>query len=232
MRSSILMRVSRAACLMIVAFQFSALAQNGEFDLGMKSARAGDFPQAVVHFQNSYDRNLPAWKLAQIHYNLGVCFYQLKQLDKAVAAFESAVALKADYEKAFYALGMAYADLQKWDQAEAAFQKATKLDGGRNGEAWFDLAFIYIGQKNYDAAFASFQKAIKYKSVATPACHNNIGVIYAMKGNMPMALKEIERAKRLGYKEAEDNLKYLSKIMNEGDSAFLSKLIPMKVREP
>ncbi len=71
--------------LFVLILQFGAFAQATEFDSGMKSAKIGDFQKAVVHFQNSLDKNLSDKKLAQIYYNIGVCFYQLKQTNEAVS---------------------------------------------------------------------------------------------------------------------------------------------------
>lgn len=220
--------IGYSAALMLLALQISLFGQNTEFDAGMKAAQAADFQQAVVHFQKALDKNPPVPRQAQIHYNAGVCFYQLKQPDKAVAELERAVLLKPDYEKAFYALGMAYTDLETWNLAEMAFQKAIKLAGNRSGEAWFDLAFVYVYQKDYDRALESFQKAVKHKSVAAAASHNNIGVIYAIKGSLQIAFKEIELAKKLGYEEAEDNLKYLREVVAKNDKTLISKLILKK----
>lgn len=116
------------------------------------------------------------------------------------------------------------ADSQKWMLAESAFQKTIKLAGGHDAEAWFDLAFVYVGRQNYDEAFKSFRNAVKYGSVAA-ASHNNLGVIYAMKGNMKMAFKEIETAKNLGFGLATDNLQNLQKFISTGDRTSISKLI-------
>lgn len=219
--------ISYATCLMIL-LQISLFAQSVEFEAGMKATQAGDFQKAIVYFQKSLDDNLPAPKRAQIHYNIGVCYYQLNQIGKAIIKYKQAVLLKPDYEKAFYALGMAYSDMQNWTPAERAFQKVIKLAGGRDGEAWFDLAFVYANKEKYDLALESFQKAVEYKSTATAASHNNIGVIYAIKGDLQSAFREIERAKTLGYSEAEDNLKYLSEFASKGDKTTISKLIVRK----
>lgn len=225
---SMMKKLYITAILTLSAFHFSVSAQSADFDSGMKSAQAGDFQTAVVRFQDSLDKNLPVQKQAQIHYNIGACFYRLQQFDEAITELERAVLLKDDYEKAFYALGMAYADSQKWTLAELAFQKTIKLDDGKNGEAWFDLAFVYIGQKNYDEALKSFRKAIKYGSGAAAASHNNIGVIYAMKGNTKMAYKEIETAKKLGFELAADNLENLVEYMRQGERALVSGLFAKK----
>lgn len=221
----ILKNIGQTACLMFLVLQLSAFAQNTVFDSGMKSAQAGDFQSAIVYLRNSLTKSLSTQKRAQTHYNIGFCFFQLKQLDKAVVEFEQAVSLNQNYEKAFYALGVAYSDAQNWSRAENALLKSLKLAGGRSGEAWFDLAVVYVGQKKYDEAFAGFQQAIKFGTVAAPASYNNLGVIYAMNGDLQLGLKEIERAKNLGDGAAEDNLEVLRSIIKSGDQSLIAKLI-------
>jgi Flp pilus assembly protein TadD len=211
--------------LFVLFLQFGAFAQNKEFESGMKAARVKDFQTALEHFQNSKDPNLSDQKLAQVHYNIGVCYYQLKYVANASAEFEAAVKLNPNYEKAFYALGMAQVDLQNWNRAEAVFQQLLKLSNGRNGEAWFDLAFVYVEQKKYDEAFTSFEKASSFGSRSAGAIHNNLGVLYALKGNLERASAEIETAKELGYGEAGKNLAFLRKIMLERDQTLIASLI-------
>ena len=201
--------------LFVLILQSGAFAQAQEFDLGISFAKVGDYQVALQHFQKSFDKNLSPQKIAQIHYNLGVCFYQLKQTNSAITAFQQAVQINPNYERAFYALGMAFSDLKNLSEAEIAFRSSLKLSN--NGETWFDLAFIYIEQKKYNQAFESFQKAINFGSIAIAASHNNLGVIYAMRGNLKMANKEIETAKNLGFSEAENNLEILHQFMISKD---------------
>jgi tetratricopeptide (TPR) repeat protein len=218
-------RIGQAACLAFLVLQLNAFAQNAEYDSGVRSANAGDFRTALIHFKDSLDKVSTARAQAQVYYNIGVCFYHLKQADKAIAELKKAVLIDPRYEKAYYALGMAYSDSQNWTAAETALERAIKLANGRNGEAWFDLAFVYLAQKNFDEALKGFQNAIKYRSVASAASHNNIGVIYAMNGNMLKATEEIEKAISLGYDDARNNLQRLSKTTAQGDRSVFSTLI-------
>lgn len=198
----------------ILLFNFCVISQISEFDLGIKAANSNEFENARTHFQKSLNYDLSNKQLAQVHYNIGVCFYRLKQTNEAVKHFEHAIFLQKKHAKAFYALGMAYSDLGNWQEAEKSFQKAIKMSKNENGEIWFDLAFVYINQKKYDDAFSCFQKAIIFGSQANGASHNNLGVIYAIKGDLLKANIEIEKAKKLGFAEAEENLEILQTIIN------------------
>lgn len=205
--------------LFVLILQFAAFAQ---FDLGMKSAKAGDFQTALQHFQNSRNENLSAKKQAQIHYNIGVCFYQLKQPDKAVTEFEKAVRLYPNYEKAFYALAMANTDLKNFVEAETAFRQSLKLSN--NAETWFDLAAVLFELKKYDESAEGFQNAIRFGSGGSGASHNNLGVIYALKGDFLKAESELKIAEKLKFEDAEINLEIVRKAMTLNDKSLIAKL--------
>ena len=168
------------------------------FEKAVGMANDGKFETALPMFKDSLALakidDAGAGFQAKVHFNIGVCQYRLKQSKAAVAEFEEAIRLaRRDYEKAFYALGMAQAELKNWDRAEEAFRGALRLNR-QNGEAWFDLAFVYLAQKNYESAKQAFQKSVEYKSVAAPVGHNNLGVIFAINGDLEAAVKEFETA--------------------------------------
>jgi len=211
--------------LFVLILQFGAFAQEAEFEAGMKAARGKDFETALAFFQRSISTKLSNKKLAQVHYNIGVCFYRLKETRRAIAQFEQAVRLNPDYEKAFYALGMANSDLQNWERAKDNFQRVLALSRQQNGEAWFDLAFVFVGQENYDKAFTAFQKAIENGSRASGASHNNLGVIYVLRGELEAGISEIEKARALGFREAENNLAYIRQIVTTKDKIAAISLI-------
>ncbi|MET0752311.1 MAG: tetratricopeptide repeat protein, partial [Pyrinomonadaceae bacterium] len=183
------------------------------FENGISAAQSGKYETALVDFRKSlaFSRNEDAGNdfLARVHFNIGVSLYRLQRNEEAVAEYELAIKLsEKSYEKAFYALGMAQSELENWQAAEHAFLEAIRLNR-RNGEAWFDLAFVYLARKNFDAAKQAFQKSIEYKSVDASIGHNNLGVIFALNGDLPSAVKEFETAlKKSGGKlvEAERNL--------------------------
>ncbi|MGC2236960.1 MAG: tetratricopeptide repeat protein [Pyrinomonadaceae bacterium] len=204
--------------IILSAFVFGVSAQTAarqEFENGISAAQNEKYETALVDFKKSlaFSRNedVDSDFLARVHFNIGVSLYRLQRNREAVAEYELAIKLsEKSYEKAFYALGMAQSELKNWQAAERAFLEAIRLNK-RNGEAWFDLAFVYLAGKNFDAARAAFQKSIEYKSVDSSVGHNNLGVIFALNGDLPSAVREFETAlKESGGKliEAERNLQF------------------------
>ncbi|MEP6900790.1 MAG: tetratricopeptide repeat protein [Actinomycetota bacterium] len=213
---------------------FSVSAQTGAqaaFEKGMNSAQSGKYETALAEFQTSLafaesDHTKNEF-LAKIHFNIGVCLYQLKQNKQAVPEFEQAVKLNGgDYEKAFYALGMTQAELKNWQAAEQAFRGAIGLNR-RSGEAWFDLAFVYLAQNDFDSARNAFQKSVQYKSVASPVSHNNLGVISAINGDLTSAVKEFEKALKESngkFTVAERNLQFCKSLGQNLSGDLVAKL--------
>lgn len=209
--------------IFVLLLQIGAFAQKSEFEKGLSFARKGDFQTALPHFQNSFDKKLSAKQFAQIHYNIGVCFYRLNQVKSAITEFKQAISFNPNYERAFYSLGMANKDFKNFNESEMAFRLALKLSN--NGETWFDLGLVLFELKKYDEAFSAFQNAEKFGSVAAAESHNNLGVIYALKGDWYLAEKEIKLSKNLGFVEAENNLKILQNAMISNDRSLIGKLI-------
>jgi len=212
-------RIFLSIFVILTAMSLNAAAQSFTtrqmFEEAVGMANAGNFETALPVFKDvlalaKIDDAETGFR-AKVHFNIGVCFYRLKQSEKAVAEFEEAIKFaKRDYEKAFYALGMAQAELKNWTQAEQAFRGALRLNK-RNGEAWFDLAFVFLAKNDLEAARAAFEKSVEYKSVSAAVGHNNLGVIFALGGDLDSAVREFETALRKSggnFAVAERNLQF------------------------
>jgi len=167
------------------------------FSDGTRYANAGRFDKALTSYKTALftaeNEYLEKGYLARLHYNLGVCHFQLEQFDLAANQFKLAIVLKTDYARAHYALGMAESKRRNWKAATAEFERTIK-DEPSNGEAWFDLAFAKLMQNDLAMSERSFVRSIEFGSVDSALSHNNIGVILAMKGDLDGAEKEFERA--------------------------------------
>ncbi len=224
-------RIILSIFIIVTAFALSVSAQSLQiFESGITLAQKGEFKTALAKFERSLElsnnEKLSDEFRAKIHFNIGVCLYQLKEQSKAVKEFESAITLKPNYEKAFYSLGMAQFELQNWQAAEQAFVSAIRLNK-RNGEVWFDLAFVYLAQENYESAQAAFEKSIALRSVDSAISHNNLGVIFAMNGDFDAAIKEFQFALKKSngkFAVAEKNLQYCKTLGKDFSADLLAKL--------
>lgn len=190
--------------LFILVLVFTVSAQD-RFAEATRLASKGDYTQALQSFRSAQMSSKDAEAAARIHYNIGVCLYQLDRSAEAVTELTAAIDLKGgQYQKAWYALGMAQARLEKTGEAKNAFVKATELNK-KDAEAWFDLGLLQISDIDLAAARLSFENAVKFGSVYVADAHNNLGVIHALEGNVGAAIREFEIS---GSEEAKGNLKY------------------------
>jgi Flp pilus assembly protein TadD len=190
--------------LFILVLVFSVSAQD-HFAEGTILALNGQYEKALATYRTAQKETRDAESSARVHYNIGVCLYQLDRPADAVPELKEALRLKDDgYQQAWYALGMAQAGLKNTAAAREAFMRAIVLDK-KDSEAWFDLGLVLLEEKEFPAARAAFQKAVEFGSVNSPDAHNNIGVIHALNGDIAAALKEFEIS---GSAEALGNLKY------------------------
>ena len=168
------------------------------FEEGTRAATNAEYEKALANYRKAilYTETEKTGEdfLARIHFNIGVCLFHLKRNAAAVEEFNQAIALsRRGYQKAFYVLGMAQAKLKNWRKAESAFRAAVKLKKD-DAEAWFDLGLVLLEEKDFRAASTAFQNSIRYKTVAAADAHNNIGVIYALRGDFGAAEREFEAA--------------------------------------
>ncbi len=153
----IILSVAIAAAIFAVnAFGQTAPSKRA-FEQGTSEARAGKHQAALENYRKALLSAAvePIARddfRAKIHFNIGVCLFQLKRADEAVEEFSEAVKLsRGKYQRLFYALGMAPSELKNCRKAENALRKAVKLKPD-DGEAQFDLALILLAEKDFDAA--------------------------------------------------------------------------------
>jgi len=170
------------------------------FEGGISMANRGNFVEALAQFQNAESSietsRLSKKRLAQLHFNIGVCHFRLEKNADALSRFETAVQLFPKYERAHYALGMAASRKFDWQKSERAFLNALKLNRS-NAETWFDLAFVYLATGEMLRAKAAFETSLELNTVDAATAYNNIGVISASFGDRKNAERAFENSVRV-----------------------------------
>lgn len=194
---------------------FAIFGQGKDFDTsferGVTLANNGSFAEALVEFRNAESvsgSKLAKKRVAQLHFNIGVCHFRLERFADAISRFETAVNAFPKYERAHYALGMAASETRDWQKAERAFLDALKVNRS-NGETWFDLGFVYLATSELPKARSAFENSLVLNTVDAATAHNNVGVILALSGERKGAERAFENAVRVSngtYKIAAVNL--------------------------
>jgi len=220
---------------LIVVFAVSVSAQtplvNQIFDEGTQTARAGNYENAIENYRKTIllakVETVTDDFLAKIHFNIGVCLYNLKQTAEAAEEFTEAIKLsRRSYQKAFYALGMAQSELKNWRKATDAFREAVNLKK-KDGEAWFDLGLVLLEEKDFESAEKAFRNAIKFKSIGTADAHNNLGVIFALRHEFDSAESEFKTAWVVSNRKsilARNNLEFCKQLGRNSNRDLLAKL--------
>jgi len=147
---------------------------------------------------------------SQSLYNIGVCYYELQQTERAISYYGEALAVrKFDYPRAAYALGVALEDLGRTTEARDAFIRASKRPSSWLGPALFKLGVIAFTEGQLNSASDLFRRASLSSGAHRAASHNNLGVTLARLGRLSEAEKEFQYALDQAtedYEDAQHNL--------------------------
>src|SRR5438552_15609613 len=147
------------------------------FERGNQLVAMGQYEMAITHYRMVLGEGFGE-RVAQAHYNIGVCHYKLGRLDEAVGEYRAAIkARRDDYPKAAFALGTALKELGDWKAAREAFAQVGAEAGGLRAEALFELGMIFARDGDYPTAAEKFRESIAQTDRRPPASHKNLGVL-------------------------------------------------------
>jgi Flp pilus assembly protein TadD len=129
------------------------------------------------------------------HTNLAMILTAKGRADEALAAADSAIALKPEYASAHGAKGLAY-DI-KGDTAGAikAYTRAIQLDSNYI-DAYSNLGNVYLGAGRYDEAVALYTSAIRRDPTFFSAYYN-MGIAYYRRGDLAAGMDAFEATLRV-----------------------------------
>ena len=143
--------------------------------------------------------------ITQAHYNLGTAYLNEKQYTEAIAAFQKAITLDANFAEAHGQLGLAYFELDRFDEAGAAAKEAIRLNPNYQPalkildelkQEHYDSGIALLTEEEYEGALAAFKAAIEIDAGFIEA-HHAQGLAYLGTGKLDMAKQMAEAALRL-----------------------------------
>lgn len=153
----------------------------GEYELAI-----GNFD--VVIMMNS--------KNAEAYCYRGMCYRDLKKLDKAVADLTKAISLDPKYGKAYYERGMCYLYIQDGDNSLEDFNMAIS-SGLKTQDVYYYRAYVLFLSGKTDAAISDFTSCIALdpkNSGSTARAHNSRGYCYETQNKNDQALADYNKA--------------------------------------
>lgn len=157
-----------------------------------------DYLRAATYFEKATKLNP---KDHEALYALGLTYYQLGKMSKAIGAIRRVVQIDKQNSIAYFLLGYLHRCLGHWEEAEKSYLEAIRLKENFFG-AYQYLALLYleIGRSGEDKPDIYFQRAIDtfrallklYPKAADAYC--NIGYIYDKLGKHEEAAESYRRA--------------------------------------
>ena len=129
---------------------------------------------------------------AAIHYNLGNAYAEAGDKERALAAFERAVAEDPEYWQAWLNLGGVKAALGDLAGGEEIFVRVAQK-APRQVEPWMNLAHVRIMQRDIEGAFSYYEAALKANPKLLPAYVEMIR-LYGQMGDLARAAHILQRA--------------------------------------
>ena len=96
---------------------------------------------------------------AHAFFSMGYLLYHGNRTEKAISAYDKAIALKPNFWKASYNCGIARYDLRQYTEAIVNFNKAIELNHNF-ASAYYNRGILKSELKDYEGAITDFDKAI------------------------------------------------------------------------
>jgi len=163
---------------------------------GAAALLRGKFEHAISSYDRAlqYDKLSPVRK-ASIHSDRGVARWRLQQPDLALADFNKAIELNAQYPQVYNNMGNVYMDQNSYKKALQAYSKAIEI-APTYGVAYNNRGSAYFELGKVDEAILDFSQAVKFLALnAVP--HNGRGRSYLAKEKNYAALRDLSRAVKL-----------------------------------
>jgi tetratricopeptide (TPR) repeat protein len=159
---------------------------------GTAALDSGRYAEAEHYFREAV--SLTALDPA-LHNNLGVAFYQLGQLDSAIASYATAIRLRPHYVTAYRNMATAYHAQKKYPQALKAIEYTLQQEP-QEAENYSLQSLIYDALDQQQAAMSAAQHAIQL-APQRAQYHNNLGTLFFRQGRMDRAIEQFQEAIRL-----------------------------------
>lgn len=140
-------------------------------------------------------------KDAQAFYEKGRVYFDLAEVDNAIASFSMAITINQTYLEAYLSRGWIYAVIGDYDRAIEDCSKAIAINP-KYEKAYVDRGYSYDRKGDYDKAFEDYAKAITINPKYT-AAYSGRGVAYYTQGEYDKAIEEYSKIITIDPKDAE-----------------------------
>lgn len=145
------------------------------------------YQQAIADFDRALQLDLPPSMKVSVYIIRGEAYSQLKETEKAIADYSTAIALEPQRTGAYINRGRAYYQLRNYENATADLTKAIELDP-KNLRAYTLRGFVYIDSGKYNE---EYEKALN-SAQKTLTINPKYG--YVLRGSVRLEQKDYQNA--------------------------------------
>jgi tetratricopeptide (TPR) repeat protein len=175
------------------------IAQAGNDELvpliGAIRLQQGRMAEAAAMFERARQLFPREARFAFLH---GTALAGLSQFEPAVAAFQAAIRLDANFPDSYMALGMVQRKLGKPEEAQASYRKLLRLKPD-HVDAYVSLSAALAETGQFAEAEAPLRRALEYARdpKMQAALHNNLAIALSSQNKHAEALEALERTQAL-----------------------------------
>lgn len=155
---------------------------------GIMAYQARNYEDALKYME----RSLTLDPKPPFYSNLGNVYADLRQFDKAKAAYQNALRMEPTLAAVYGNLGNMYRAQQNPEQAVFQYQKGLRIDP-KNADIYLHMASLFFDLKRYPQAIENYHKVLEIAPKRLEAL-NNLGSIYHQQGNTEQAITYYEQA--------------------------------------
>lgn len=170
---------------LFIFFTFTAFAQETDYVLGKKLLEKGDYESAVEHFTSFIKKE----KDYRAFMGRAQAFIQLKEYNKAIKDYSSAIDLEKEDSRIYYNRGNCFLEMGEEQAAFADFNEALKLDPA-NYHAYNSRGFMYFQKDSLEKAEEDYLRAISL-NLNFRLAYFNLADLHVKKGDLEVAMELI-----------------------------------------
>ncbi len=145
--------------------------------------------EAIFDFNAVIDRFPNMKGIEEAYQHRGVSYYFLKNHDKALADFEKAISINANYAEPYHGRANIFSDKGENEKALADYAKAVQLKPNL-AAVYIDRAILYFSVGNFEGALKDYNKSIEM-TPNVPSGYVDRGIIKGLGDDLSGAIDDI-----------------------------------------
>jgi Flp pilus assembly protein TadD len=125
-------------------------------------------------------------------FNMGVYFYNQREISKAIQAYQKVIQMDPAYIEAYNNLGIIYQELGDFENALRSYQKSVEINP-QYEKAYNNLGILFFLKDRYEEALEAFQKALATNPNNIES-YINCGILFKKKGQWDKAIEFYKKA--------------------------------------